>query len=110
MSEVRDHFCSNLDHTSLGITARIERFAGLLAAKATHSLRSNSVISESAARGQGLASHLASPAPSRRARACPRPTRLSPPQDPPLAAALDNIRVAPTFYAFRWISLLMTQA
>ena len=65
---------------------------------------------ESAARGQGLASHLASPAPSRRARARPRPTRLSPPQDPPLAAALDNIRVAPTFYAFRWISLLMTQA
>jgi len=62
MSEVRDHFCSNLDHTALGITARIERFAGLLAAK-----------------------------------------------DPPLAAALDNIRVAPTFYAFRWISLLMTQ-
>ena len=47
MSEVRDHFCSNLDHTALGITARIERFAGLLAAKAALSLRSNPVISES---------------------------------------------------------------
>ena len=73
MSEVRDHFCSNLDHTALGITARIERFAGLLAAKATHALRSNSVISEAeSSRGQGLASTLPSPAPSRRAVARPR--------------------------------------
>ena len=31
--KVRDHFCSTLDHTALGITARIAKFEALLRSK-----------------------------------------------------------------------------
>ena len=62
MAEVRDHFCSKLDHTELGITAKISELEVLL--KQT---------------------------------------------DPELAAMLERLRVSPTFYGFRWITLLMTQ-
>ena len=62
MAEVRDHFCAKLDHTELGITAKIQNLEALLAQK-----------------------------------------------DPELAALLKSLRVAPSFYGFRWLTLLMTQ-
>lgn len=62
MAETRDHFCSKLDHTELGITAKITRMEKLIEAK-----------------------------------------------DPELGRALKRLRVVPTFYGFRWITLLLTQ-
>ena len=62
MAECRDHFCSKLDHTAVGITARIGRLEALLMAK-----------------------------------------------DPPLGQMLARLKVSPSFYGFRWITLLMTQ-
>lgn len=62
MAEIRDHFCSKLDHTELGITAKITRMEKLIEAK-----------------------------------------------DPELGRMLKRLRVAPTFYGFRWITLLSTQ-
>ena len=62
MAEVRDHFCSKLDHTALGITAKIQVLE-----------------------------------------------RMIERMDPPLGALLKRLKVSPTFYGFRWITLLMTQ-
>ena len=62
MAEVRDHFCSKLDHTELGITAKVNRMEDLIAAK-----------------------------------------------DHELGAMLRRNKVSPTFYGFRWITLLLTQ-
>ena len=60
--QVRDHFCSKLDHTRLGITAKITQLESLIQKK-----------------------------------------------DAALCATLRRLKVAPTFYGFRWITLLMTQ-
>jgi len=62
MAEVRDHFCSKLDHTNLGITAKIQLLESMIERK-----------------------------------------------DPDLGRLLKRLRVSPTFYGFRWITLLMTQ-
>ena len=62
MAELRDHFCSKLDHTEIGITAKITKMERLIESK-----------------------------------------------DPELGRKLKSLRVAPTFYGFRWITLLMTQ-
>ena len=59
---MRDHFCSKLDHTRLGITAKITQLESLIQKK-----------------------------------------------DAALCATLRRLKVAPTFYGFRWITLLMTQ-
>ena len=61
--QVRDHFCSKLDHTAVGISGVMEELGALLRRK-----------------------------------------------DAALAATLARLRIQPTFYAFRWITLLMTQA
>jgi len=62
MAELRDHFCSKLDHTAIGITAKIGVMEALIRKK-----------------------------------------------DPEVAKLLANLRVSPTFYGFRWITLLLTQ-
>ena len=62
MAELRDHFCSKLDHTAVGITAKVKAMEALLQQK-----------------------------------------------DPQCCALLRRLKVAPTFYGFRWITLLMTQ-
>ena len=62
MAELRDHFCSKLDHTVIGITAKITALERLI-------------------------------------------ERL----DHQLSTTLTRLRVSPTFYGFRWITLLMTQ-
>jgi hypothetical protein len=62
MAEVRDHFCSKLDHTDVGITAKVKTMENLIMRK-----------------------------------------------DPELARLLRRLRVSPTFYGFRWITLLFTQ-
>ena len=62
MAELRDHFCSKLDHTVIGITAKITALERLI-------------------------------------------ERL----DQQLSTTLTRLRVSPTFYGFRWITLLMTQ-
>ena len=59
---MRDHFCAKLDHTELGITAKIADLEALLRKK-----------------------------------------------DPELAGLLKELRVSPSFYGFRWLTLLMTQ-
>ena len=60
--QTRDHFCSKLDHTELGITAKISALEGLIQKN-----------------------------------------------DPELGATLSALRVSPSFYGFRWLTLLMTQ-
>ena len=62
MAELRDHFCSKLDHTALGITAKVTMMEQLIRKK-----------------------------------------------DPEVGRLLARLKVSPTFYGFRWITLLMTQ-
>ena len=62
MAEVRDHFCSKLYHTALGITAKISVLEKLIERK-----------------------------------------------DAEVGRLLKRLRVSPSFYGFRWITLLMTQ-
>ena len=62
MAELRDHFCSKLDHTAVGISAKVARMEELILRK-----------------------------------------------DAPCAKVLQKLKVSPTFYGFRWITLLMTQ-
>jgi len=62
MAECRDHFCSKLDHTAVGIQHKVKEMERLIGNK-----------------------------------------------DPELGRLLQRLRVSPTFYGFRWITLLMTQ-
>ena len=62
MAELRDHFCSKLDHTNVGITAKVQTMERLIGAK-----------------------------------------------DAEVGRVLSRLRVSPTFYGFRWITLLLTQ-
>ena len=62
MAELRDHFCSKLDHTNVGISAKVKKMERLINAK-----------------------------------------------DAEVGRLLTNLKVSPTFYGFRWITLLMTQ-
>jgi len=62
MAEVRDHFCSKLDHTEIGIQHKVKEMERLIARK-----------------------------------------------DGELGRMLQKLKVSPTFYGFRWITLLMTQ-
>ena len=61
-SELRDHFCSKLDHTNVGISYKVKVMEQLIQRK-----------------------------------------------DAEVAKLLRRLRVSPTFYGFRWITLLMTQ-
>ena len=60
--QVRDHFCSKLDHTAIGISAKVKVMEHMIVRN-----------------------------------------------DPELGKMLRKLQVSPTFYGFRWITLLMTQ-
>lgn len=62
MAEIRDHFQAKLDHTAIGITAKVKMMEELIQKK-----------------------------------------------DPSVGRCLTKLRVSPTFYGFRWITLLLTQ-
>ena len=100
MAEVRDHFCAKLDHTELGITAKIQNLETLLQKKDPE-----------------LAALLKSLRVGITLRGSPAFTPKPSSQDlDPINCCVADVfttprhaGAAPSFYGFRWLTLLMTQ-